>query len=403
MSSWLEALEGDLADADAQSLRRRLRDFDDPDGGHITCNGRRVLNLCHNDYLGLSREAAVINAAIEATRRWGAGAAASRLITGNHRVVADLEDRLADFKRAPSALVFPTGYQANLGVLGALAGKDDVIALDRLAHACLAEGSRLSGARLRVWRRDDLDKLDDVLADAADARRRFIVTDGVTSMDGDIVNLPELLAIAEHRDAIVIVDDAHATGTIGATGRGTAQHWDIDPRAWAHRLIVVATLSKALGSQGGVVLAAAAVRDTMLQSARSFIYSTGLAPAMAAAAHAAIDIIDREPHRVIDLQRRSADARAFFAARGLPTANSQTPILPLMMPSAEAALSAAEALLARGVLVLAIRPPTVPKGTSRLRLTINAMVGEEELGRALSEVANECEVRSARCEVESGD
>lgn len=389
-SGWLEDLDGDLAEADAQSLRRRLRAFDEPDGAHITCNGRRVLNLCHNDYLGLSREPALIEAAIAATRRWGTGAAASRLITGNHRVVADLEERLAEFKHASSALVFPTGYQASLGVLGALASKDDCIALDRLAHACLAEGSRLSGARLRVWRRDDLDKLDDMLADAADARRRFIVTDGVTSMDGDIVNLPELLAIAEHRDAIVVVDDAHATGTIGERGRGTAEHWGIDPHAWEHRLVVVATLSKALGTQGGVVLGAAAVRDTMVQAARSFIYTTGLAPAMAAAAHASIDLVDREPQRVLALQQRSAAARAFFAERGLSTANSQTPILPLMMPSSEVAIRAAEALLERGVLVLAIRPPTVPKGTSRLRLTINLLADEDDTRAALEEIARMC-------------
>jgi len=386
VTSWAAHAREELEKARAANLLRRTPAMNDPRGPMICVEGRELLNLCHNDYLGLGREPAVIDAACRAARDWGGGAQASRLITGTHRVVADLEEELAEFKGAEAALVFPTGYQANLGLLSALIGREDAVFIDRLAHACLVDGVRLAGARLRVFPHNDTGRLSALLAASAHAPRRWILADGVTSMDGDIAPLPELLALAERHDATVILDDAHATGVIGATGRGTAEHFGISLKDCGERLIIMATLSKALGAQGGAVLGPAILREWLVNTSRPFIYTTGIAPAAAAAAREALAILRREPQRPRRLAALSARIRSEWEAAGLDTMGSETAVIPIRMGDAAAALDASKRLADRGILVLAIRPPTVPKGTSRLRVTANLLATEGEMMAACAAI-----------------
>ncbi len=389
--NWLETLNQRLQDADRQSARRHLRILDALDGPHVNLGKQRLLNLCHNDYLGLAREPEVIEAACQAVRYWGTGAEASRLITGSNRLLAELEATLAEFKEASSALIFPTGYQTSLGVITALAEPKDVLLVDRLAHACLVDGARLAGGRLRVFPHQDLDRLEQLLQQYQNSPNRWILVDGVYSMDGDIAPVPQLLELAQRYHAVLIVDDAHGTGVTGPTGRGTFEHFGLKPRDFEDCLIVVATLSKALGSQGGVVFGSKVLRDWLINRARTFIYTTGLAPPAAGAALAATRLLAREPQRVERLQTKALQALDRLKAAGLNTLTSQTAIIPVALPSAEAALAASQRLADAGFLALAIRPPTVPKNASRLRLTINNLLSDKELDLALKAVVQACE------------
>lgn len=388
--SWRARIEEQLAKAEAASMRRELRTVESVRGPYATIRGLEAINLCHNDYLGLSREPEVIDAACAAAREWGTGSGASRLITGSSRLVAQLEEELAAFKGMSTALVFPTGYQASVGVVSSLAVPDDVVFVDRLAHSCLVDGARLSGAKLRVFPHNDMEKLAALLAAARGAAARWILVDGVYSMDGDFAPLPKLLELAHEHDATVVLDDAHGTGVAGATGRGTAEHFGIVPREHEERLVVIATLSKALGSQGGAALCAPTVRDWMVNRARTFVYTTGLAPAAAGGALAALRLVAREPQRVARLQQRARAALDAFRAAGLDTMASETPIVPLRRPSASSAVETSDRLRARGILALAIRPPTVPPGSCRLRVTINSLPSDAEMERALLIVVDEC-------------
>jgi 8-amino-7-oxononanoate synthase len=372
--TWLEQLADELARRREQHLFRSITPVEQISGPEIQWKGRVLLNFCHNDYLGLAHEPAVIDAACRAAREWGTGSSASRLITGSSRLARDLEQDIADFKRADAALLFPTGYQASLGVLGTLATRDDIIWLDRLAHACLVEGARLSGARIRVFPHNDTGRLAELLNKEPASGRHWIVADGVTSMDGDIAPMPALLQIAHEHDAVLVIDDAHGTGVVGATGRGTAEHHGITPRDHPAHLVTISTLSKALGAQGGVVTAAPVVRDALVNCARSQIYTTGLAPASIAAAHAALTLLRQEPSRVQSLQQRAQSTREALTTAGLDTMTSETAIIPIRMPDEATALGTSRRLEEEGLLVLAIRPPTVPKGTSRLRVTVNMLI-----------------------------
>ncbi len=388
--NWLDRIDRELEALESSSMRRRLRVVESARAGSVSSGGETLVNLSHNDYLGLSREPEVAEAAARAAREWGAGAGASRSITGNTRLHEELEAALARFKGASSALVFPTGYQASLGAVAALASPDDVVFADRLAHSCLVDGARLSGAKLRVFPHNDAARLGELLDGAAAFRHRWILANGVYSMDGDIAPLPELLALAEKHDATVILDDAHATGVVGDTGRGTAEHFGLDAREYEDRLVIVATLSKALGSQGGAVLCKPVVREWLVNRARTFVYTTGLAPACAAAALAAIGVLEREPQRVLVLRERAAAARARLNGAGLDTMRSETAIVPVRMDTPEKAVGASDALKARGFLALPIRPPTVPRGTSRLRLAVNTTIGDDVFECALDAAISAC-------------
>lgn len=343
-------------------LRRALRPRVRGAGAVVTIDGRVLLNFTANNYLSLVHHPEVVAGGEEALRDDGAGAGSARLITGTTPRVAALEEELAAWKGTPRALVTPTGFAAALAVLTALAGDEDGIALEKGAHACLVSGARLSGARLGVWRREDPGSLPYVLERlrGRGARRLFVVLDGVHSMDGDIADLPDVVGAARAMGAMTVIDDAHATGVLGADGAGTLRHYAIPP---AEDIVQLGTLSKALGSQGGFIAATGGAVDLVLQRGGAFIYTTGIAPACVGAALAAVRLVRRDPSRVARLKDR---AFALRDALGLPS--SPSPILPIVVGDAARAVAAARAVEEAGALVQAIRPPTVPPGTARLRL-----------------------------------
>jgi len=335
-------------------------------------DGRRLLSFSCNDYLNLSRHPDVIAAAIEATRRYGVGAGASRLVTGNHPLYAALESRLARLKGTDAAIVFGSGYLANAGIIPALVGPDDLILVDELSHACIFAGAKLSGAALARYRHGEAAHVEALLkTQRAGKKRALIATDGVFSMDGDLAPLPALAALAERFDAWLLADDAHGLGVVGG-GRGSAF---ADGRR-AGVPLQMGTLSKAVGGYGGYLCASRAVIDLMATRARTFIYSTGLPPAVVAAAATALDIIEREPAYAAEPLRK---AREFTRALNLPEA--QSAIVPVVVGDSEAALTASALLAEEGFLVVAIRPPTVPAGTARLRFAFTAQHPDAEIAR----------------------
>ena len=338
-------------------------------------DGRRLLSFSCNDYLNLSGHPLVIAAAIEATKRYGVGASASRLVTGNHPLYAGLETRLAQLKGTEAACVFGSGYLANTGIVPALIGPDDLILIDELSHACIHAGAKLSGAEIHLYRHCDPDHAEQILAKHRNTKKRaMIATDGVFSMDGDIAPLAALTQLAQRFDAWLISDDAHGLGVIGG-GRGSAF-----VNGAAHSPIQIplqmGTLSKALGAYGGYLCASRAVIDLMRTRARTFIYSTGLPPAVVAAATAALQIIERDPAYVAQPLRK---ARQFARALNLPEA--QSAIVPVVVGDADAALAASDLLRDNGFLVVAIRPPTVPAGAARLRFAFTSQHDDSDIAR----------------------
>jgi 8-amino-7-oxononanoate synthase len=352
-----------LDQLETQTLRRRLAESPREGGMWITRDGGRLLSFSCNDYLNLSQHPAVIEAAVAATRQWGTGSGASRLITGNHPLFAALESRLAALKGTEAACVFGSGYLANTGIIPVLAGRDDVLFVDELAHACIWAGATLSGAHVVPFAHNNTDHLADLLAaQRARYRHALILTDRVFSMDGDLAPLPALTALAAAHDAWLMTDDAHGIGVLPP-----------DP----HKVpLQMGTLSKAIGAYGGYLCASRPVVELMHNRARSFVYSTGLPPGTVAAAIAALDFIAANPdYAALPLAR----ARQFTAALGLPEAAS--PIVPLVLGDAAAALNASRLLAQAGFLVTAIRPPTVPAGTARLRFAFSALHPEGEVAR----------------------
>jgi 8-amino-7-oxononanoate synthase len=376
MRSLDEFATAKLGELERSSLRRALVDTTRVTAIWLLRNGRRLLSFCCNDYLNLAHHPAVKEAAIEALRVYGVGAGASRFVTGNHPLFSELEARLARLKQTEAACVFGSGYLANLGIIPALIGPDDLVLIDELAHACLWAGARLARAAVVPFRHADVEHVELLLAQLRRRHRRaLIATDGVFSMDGDIAPLHGLAALAQRHDAWLMSDDAHGLGVVGG-GRGSnflgGRKADVP--------LQMGTLSKALGSYGGYVCASAAVVDLIRNRARTVIYSTGLPPAIVAAAIAALDVIEREPaYAALPL----AKAKAFARGAGLPEPVS--PIVPVLLGEAEAALKASRLLEDHGFLVVAIRPPTVPEGTARLRLTFTAQHPDDEVER-LAEV-----------------
>lgn len=354
------------------SLKRDLSCTARADGIVVERNGRRLISFSCNDYLNLIQHPAIAAAAQDALARYGLGAGASRLVTGNHPLYADLETRLARLKGAESACVFGSGYLTNLGVIPALVGRNDIILIDELAHACLWGGAQLSGARVLMFRHNDVDHLRALLAQHRAAHpRALVLTDGVFSMDGDLAPLPALSRVARLYDAWLMSDDAHGIGVLGG-GRGSTFAHD----APVDIPLQMGTLSKAIGAYGGYLCAAAPVIELMKSRARTFIYSTALPPAVVAAAIAALDLIEHDPgYAALPL----AKARAFTRRIGLPDATS--PIVPVVVGEADAALAASRMLEAEGYLVVAIRPPTVADGTARLRFTFTPAHSDADIER----------------------
>ena len=361
----LDALEG-------LSLRRRLQETRRAGPDRAFRAGRELISFCCNDYLNLSHHPEVCRAAIQAIERYGAGAGASRLVTGNHPLYADLEARLARIKGTEAACVFGSGYLANIGIIPAFAGADDLIVVDELGHACMHAGARLSRAKTLTFAHNDPDSCRAILAaERGKHRHCLILTEGVFSMDGDLAPLPALSALAADFDAWLLVDDAHGFGVLGG-GRGSAAHWGDG----VHVPLQMGTLSKAAGTYGGYLCAARPVVDFLVNRARSFVYSTGLPPSVVASAIAALDIIARDPGLT---ETPVLKARLFTSLLGLPPAESC--IVPVVLGGADDALAASESLLEAGFLVIAIRPPTVPEGTARLRFTFSAAHRDEDIAR----------------------
>jgi glycine C-acetyltransferase/8-amino-7-oxononanoate synthase len=360
-----------------RGLHRRLRLIGGPQGPRVTLDGKQVLLLCSNDYLGLANHPKVRGAAAEAVMRWGAGAGASRLISGNMQPHSRLEKRLAAFKGYESALLFGSGYLANTGTIAALAGEGEVVFSDELNHASIIDGCRLSRAETFVYRHGDVEHLAWGLRKAGE-RAALIVSDGVFSMDGDVAPLVELNELAKAHGCRLMIDEAHATGAIGPGGRGSVAAAGLSGEVD----VVMGTLGKALGSYGAYVCANRETTDYLLNTARSFVFSTALPPSVAAAGLAALELLESQPERVGRLSANARALRSAFAGEGIAVGGSETQIVPIPVGDAGTAMELCERLLERGVFAQGIRPPTVPEGSSRLRFTVMSTHRREELERA---------------------
>jgi 8-amino-7-oxononanoate synthase len=392
MSSTPSSLDGfaarKLAGLERRNLRRKLVETACQDAVRVQQGDQTLINFCSNDYLGLAHHPEVIAAARDATAQHGTGSGASRLVTGGHPLLFELERRLAAFKGTQDCIVFGSGYLANLAITPALAGSTDLVLVDELAHACLHAGAQLSRARVQTFKHNDMADLAAKLeAGRGDARHAMILTDGVFSMDGDLAPLPQMQALARIHDAWLLTDDAHGIGVVAA-GRGSAHAFG----APVDVPLQMGTLSKALGSYGGYVCASHDVCELLRTRARPLVFTTALPPASVAAALKSLDLIQADPDMC---DRPLALARRFCAALGL--AKPVSPILPVVLGNETAALDASARLRQSGFLVAAIRPPTVPKGTARLRITFSAAHAEADVDRfatTLADILHPCEAQS---------
>jgi len=379
-----QRLAQQLAELERRGLRRKRLIRQSPQGPRIVVDGRELLAFCSNDYLGLANHPRIVEAAIEAASRYGVGEGASHLLSGHNALHERLEAKLAEFMQMPRALLFSTGYQANIGAVTALVGPEDAIFSDELNHASLIDGMRLSRARVVRYPHADLAFLSGALAES-DARTKLIVTDGVFSMDGDIAPLPAVLDLCERHDAWLLVDDAHGFGVIGPAGRGTPAHFGLR----SPRLVYVGTLGKAAGVAGAFVAGAEEIVETVLQRARTYMYTTAAPAMLAAAIETSLQLIRDDEWRREQLRKLIAVLRAGMREGEAGLAPSDTPIQPLVLGANSEAVRASAALRERGILVAAIRPPTVPEGTARLRISLSAAHSEQEVVRlaaALNEV-----------------
>ncbi|HEY8083812.1 MAG TPA: 8-amino-7-oxononanoate synthase [Solirubrobacterales bacterium] len=382
-----------LEELRGKGLHRRLRLVSGPQGPRVLLDGNPVLLLCSNNYLGLADHPRVRTAAAEAAMRWGAGAGASRLISGNMKPHQQLEERLAEFKGYERALLFGSGYLANSGTIAALARQGEVVFSDELNHASIVDGCRLSRAETFVYRHRDVEHLAWGLREAK-GRGSLIVTDSVFSMDGDVAPLEDLVRLARHHDCRLMVDEAHATGAMGPGGRGAVAAAGLSGEVD----VVVGTLGKALGSYGAYICANGEIVDYLINTARSFIFSTAPSPPSAAAALAALELLESHPHRVDQLRANATVLRKALSAEGLAVGGGQTQIVPVMVGSAARTMELCERALERGVFAQGIRPPTVPEGSSRLRFTVMSTHRSEGLlgaAKVIGETARELGIVSS--------
>ena len=377
---WMDTEGAALQQTD---LRRHLRTVMSAPTGTINLDGRDVVLLGSNNYLGLSTHPQVIAAAVEATQVFGTGASGSRLISGNSECYTTLETNLAKTKNTEAALVFSSGYAANTSIIPVLAGEGDLILSDTLNHASIIDGCRLSRATTQVYQHCDVEHLKTLLSGSAAFRRRLIVTDGVFSMDGDIAPLPDIHEVATRYDAMLLVDDAHGFGVLGRDGRGTVSHFGLDGEG----IIQMGTLSKAIGALGGYIAGRRALIELLINKARGFIFTTGLPPATLAAANAALDVMRSSPNLRQRLFSHAKCLKTALTHSGYTLLPSETQILPVVLGSPQRATRIADALLAEGVFAPAIRPPAVPPDTSRLRLTVMATHTESEIQQAIDAFA----------------
>ena len=365
-----------------QHLYRKRRILQSPQGAEVVIDGRHCVSFCSNDYLGLANHPRVIKALQDGAARYGVGSGASHLITGHSAAHHALEEELAEFTRRPRALLFSTGYMANLGVIGALAGPRDTVYEDRLNHASLVDAAVLSRARLRRYPHGDMSTLQSQLV--CTDKLALIVSDGVFSMDGDLAPVSALAELARNYNASLMIDDAHGLGVLGKTGRGILEQLAINPDDVP---VLMGTLGKAFGVFGAFVAGSEELIETLIQQARSYIYTTALPPALAEAARMSLKLSQSEQWRREHLFSLIARFRLGATQLNLPIAASTTPIQPLMIGDSESALTLSEKLYARGIVISAIRPPTVPKGQARLRITLSAAHSEQHVDRLLETLA----------------
>jgi glycine C-acetyltransferase len=372
-------LSDELDQLRAQGLFRPLRVLGSPQDTEAVVDGKRVLNLSSNNYLGLTTHPRLEQAMIEATQKWGAGSGAVRTIAGTMTVHEELERRLAEFKHTEASLVFQSGFTANLGVLQSLVKEGDVIISDELNHASIIDGIRLSKAERSIFKHRDLDDLESHLERHRDKRVKLVVTDGVFSMDGDIAPLKGIVERAERFGALVMVDDAHASGVLGKNGRGSVNHFGLDGRVD----LQMGTLSKAIGVLGGYVAGAQPVRDFLIHRARPFLFSTSHPPGVAAACIAAIDVLLTEPERIDRLWQNTARFKDGLRRLGFETGASETPITPVIVGKGAVAMDLSDRLFQMGVFAQGIGYPTVPEGRARIRTIVTSVHTDAQLDRAL--------------------
>lgn len=337
---------------------------------------KKVISFCSNDYLGLANHPLVKQAAIDAINTYGVGSGSAHLVNGHSIAHHKLEEALAEFTGYPRAILFSTGYMANLGICQALLEKNDYVFEDRLNHASLIDGGLISGARLQRYLHNDVDSLQQKLKKAAKGAEKLILTDGVFSMDGDIANLPALTSLSKKNKSWLMVDDAHGFGTLGATGKGCLQHFSLSNDTLP---IYMATLGKAIGTAGAFIAGSDDLIETIVQNARTYIYTTAMPPAIAEATRCSLQIVQNEPRHLNNLNNNIAYFKHCCNQTALPVERSQTAIQPLMIGDDEKAIRISQQLFDQGFLVTAIRPPTVPKGTSRLRITLSAKHTHEHI------------------------
>ena len=391
MDNWIQAELDCLHKAERQ---RFLRTVMTAPTGRVVLDGREVIVLGSNNYLGLSTHPKVIEAAVAAVQEYGTGASGSRLLTGNCRLYTNLESKIAEAKGTEAALVLSSGYLANIGTIPAMAGDGDLILSDALNHASIIDGCRLSKANTQIYQHRDIDHLESLLTQSANFGRTLIVTDGVFSMDGNIARLPDICGLADRYNAVVIVDEAHSFGVLGQSGGGAVDHFGLENRA----VIQTGTLSKAIGGLGGYVAGSRKLIELLINRARSFIFSTGLPPATLAAASVAIDVMRSTPKLRDRLFANSRQMATALSETGFQCLSTETQILPLILGSAEVTSRFAEMLLDHGVYAPAVRPPTVPEGTGRLRISAMATHTPEDIAGAIgafNAVKDSCQLPAA--------
>ena len=380
------SLSEDLDRLRAEGLFRPLRVLESAQGHEVVIAGRRLINLSSNNYLGLNTHARLVEAAAEGARRWGAGTGAVRTIAGTQTIHEQLEERIAAFKRTEAALTFQSGYTVNVGVLSAMLEEGDVVVSDKLNHASIIDGIRLTKADRILYEHCDLDDAERALAQARSKsyRRILLVTDGVFSMDGDIAPLPGLVERAEHHGAAVMVDDAHATGVLGDHGRGTTDHFGLHGRV----ALNIGTLSKAVGVVGGYIASSQTVRDHLIHRGRPFLFSSSHPPAVVLACIAAIDVLESEPELIERLWENTRHFKQGLRELGFDIGAAETPITPVMCGEAGVAMQLSDLLMERGVFAQGIGFPTVPRGKARVRTIVSATHTAGELDQALEAFAD---------------
>ena len=379
----LEFIADELGQLKQSGLYRSLKTITKTDGRMVEINGKQYINFCSNNYLGLANHPKIIESSQQAAKEFGAGSGASRLICGNLMIHEELEKKIANFKGREAALVFPTGYMANLGVITSLVDENDTIIIDRLNHASIIDACKLAKAKLQVYPHKDMETLEKVLQRSSKFKKRLIVTDSIFSMDGDIAPLPEIARLAKEYQAITMIDEAHATGVLGTRGKGLEEHYGMEGQVD----IVMGTLSKAVGSLGGFIAGSFELIDYLKNKARSFIYTTALPPSVCAASIAALGIIENEPELIKKLRNNIAHLTPLIPlsiSGGEGETRREgvrifTPIIPIIVGDLQKTMELSDKLFNAGILAAGIRPPTVPENECRIRLTVSALHTKEDI------------------------